>query len=291
MSWHVLPDADDRTAATVLATDRWWAGYSLADLEAPFRAYSTVAVAARDNAKPEAACLFLRHPAFNATIPHGQPTGVAAILNASALPDTTYVLARAEHWPAMEGSFAFTQGYQTMARMAVNTRTFVPAGPVAGMRRLTAADAELVRGLYARYPANAFNDDQLATGIFFGVFDPASSDGLVAIAGTHAVAHGHRIGAVGGVFTLPATRGRGYARRLTSAVTAELFALGCEDVILNVAVDNPAARGIYERLGYVTHCLYREARATRRPNLRTTAPVGTSVAPNAWRIGTIPRPD
>lgn len=258
-------DVDEATAASVLASDRLWAGYSLADLEPPFRAYSTFDIAARADAKPGAACLFMRHPAFNATIPHGPALGLAAILATADLPHETYLLARAEHWPQLQRYFACPGGFQAMTRMAVSARAFLPAKPVCGLRRLTPADAALVRQLYAHYPGNAFNDDQLATGVFFGAFDPAARGALVAIAGTHAISRRYRIAAVGGVFTLPEARGQGYARALTSAVTAALFEAACEHVILNVAKDNAIARRIYERLGFGTHCEYREARALRRP--------------------------
>ena len=80
-TWHVEADADDATAAAVLATDRRWNGYSLADLAPPLRAFTTVAVARQlDAHAPAAACLFYRHPSFNSLIPHGAADGVAAIL-------------------------------------------------------------------------------------------------------------------------------------------------------------------------------------------------------------------
>lgn len=272
--WRVARDVDEPTAAAVLATDRLWAGYSLADLEPPFRAYSAFDVAAREGAEPEAACLFLRHPAFNATIPHGGAAGLAAILASADLPRETFLLARAEHWPVLERYFALPGGFQAMTRMAVSGRAFRPAEPIPNLRHLTLADAALVRQLYARYPANAFNDDQLATGAFFGAFDPRGRDTLVAIAGAHAISRRRHIAAVGGVFTLPDARGRGYARALTSAVTAALFESGCADVILNVAEDNAVARRVYERLGFTTHCQYLEARALRGHAAGELAPDG-----------------
>lgn len=269
-SWRVVRDATDVDAETVLTTDRLWAGYSLADLEPPLRAYSTFATAQRGAGEPEAACLFLRHPAFNAMIPHGEPAGVSAILDGTALLGETFVLARPEHWAALAHHFTFTRGFQVMARMAVNSRTFLPVERRAGTRRLTLSDVTLARELYAGYPGNAFNDDQLATGVFFGAFDPATGRRLVAVAGTHAIGRRYRIGAVGGVFTRPEARGRGFAAALTSAVTAELFALGCDDVILNVAVANLTARRVYARLGFVEHCRYREARAALKATVGLT---------------------
>src|SRR5438067_457632 len=78
--WRIVQDADDQTAYDALAVDRLWNGYGIADLVPPFRPYSRVAVARRGASPPEAACLVLRHPAFNALIPHGDADGVSALL-------------------------------------------------------------------------------------------------------------------------------------------------------------------------------------------------------------------
>src|SRR5437763_1693471 len=84
--WRVEPDADDASAYAVLAQDRLWNGFGLADLAPPLRAFSRVALARRTGAKasgratvgqpaqppvPAAALLVLRPPAFPAPIPHG----------------------------------------------------------------------------------------------------------------------------------------------------------------------------------------------------------------------------
>lgn len=257
-AWRVEPDAGDAAAYAALAGDRLWAGYSIADLEPPFRACTRVALARRGDGAPAAACLFLRHPAFASTIPHGDSAGVAAILAASAdLPAETYLLARDEHRPALERYYAAPAGWQEMRRMAVDADTFrPPERPTPVVARLGPGDLAALLDLMAEYPENAFNADQLATGVFFGAREDG---GLVATGGTHVLAVRYGIAAVGNVYTRPGWRGRGYATAIAAAVTAGLLAGPCRDVILNVAAANDAARRLYARLGYREHCRYWEA--------------------------------
>lgn len=263
-AWQVHPDADDTAAYAALATDRLWAGYSIADLEPPFRTYSTFSLATLGAGPPLAACLFLRHPAFTATIPHGEPAGVSAILAASELPDDTYLLARDEHWPVLMRWFDFPHRWQAMCRLALDAASFRPLPRRPELARLGPDALVPLQALYADYSASAFTDDQLTTGVFYGVYDPAQPGRLLAAGGTHLVAPRYGIAAVGNLYTRPEARGRGYASAITSAVVADLLAGSCRDVILNVAADNTGARRVYERLGFYEHCRYREARATRR---------------------------
>ena len=280
--WRVDADADDAAAYAVLSDDRLWAGYSIADLAPPFRAYSRFGVATpQGEGRATAACLVLHHPAFNSLIPHGDPAGVAAILAAAAgageLPGVTYTLARAEHLPALERWYAFPHGRQEMVRMATDAATFRPppveaARPPAGVERLTFADLPALRDLYAEYPGNAFNDDQLAAGVFYGVRGVPGDGGLLAAGGTHVTAAEYGIAAIGNIYTRPRARGLGYAAAITAAVTADLLAGPYRDVILNVAVANEPAARLYRGLGFREHCRYQEGRAVRR--LGAAAEVG-----------------
>ncbi|HKD74347.1 MAG TPA: hypothetical protein VKB76_02585, partial [Ktedonobacterales bacterium] len=77
--WRVATDVNDDEAAATLARDRIWNCFAIADLAPPMRAYSQYAVAYTGD-EPLAACLVVRHPAFNVLIPDGAAEGVAAIL-------------------------------------------------------------------------------------------------------------------------------------------------------------------------------------------------------------------
>jgi ribosomal protein S18 acetylase RimI-like enzyme len=258
-SWRVEPMVDETTAYTILAEDRIWNGYSIADLDPPFRAYTRVALARHAAAAP-AACLFLCHPAFSSIIPHGPAAGIAAILAQVDLPETTFLLARPAHLPIFQHHYDCANGDQ-MLRMAVSAATFrAPNMVLHPVRHLEERDLPALRRLYAAYPGNAFNDDQLIHGVFYGIRD---GDDLVAAGGTHALSRRNHIAAIGNIFTHPGHRGRGLGGAIVAALVADLLGF-CQDVVLNVSTTNAAARHVYERLGFRTHCDYWEGDIRRR---------------------------
>jgi len=263
MRWWIELDADDATAYAVLAADERWNGYSISDLAPPYRAYAQVAVAGREAQAPSAACLLLRHPTVTALIPTGDPDGVAAILAAAELPQRTYLTAQAAHLPALARHYTFTEGPETMLRMAVTAATFRPPTGYPEVVRLGPADLaqahELYGGPEGRLLAQ-FHDDLLTLGPFYGV---RVGGALVAAGGTHTVSTRYGIAAIGNILTLPAHRRRGYAAAVTAAVVAELLANGCRTVLLNVAEQNQVAGRLYARLGFQTHCHYQEGSLQR----------------------------
>lgn len=200
--WRIELDADDATAYAVLAADKRWNGYSIGDLVPPYRAYAQVAVAGRAEQTPSAACLLLRHPAFTALIPSGDPDAVAAILRAADLPQRTFVAAQAEHLPALAPHYTFVEGQKTMLRMAVTAATFrPPAGYEAVAVRLGPTDLASVRALYGEPEGRLvapFHDDLLTLGPLYGV---RVGDALVAAGGTHALAARYGIAAIGNILT------------------------------------------------------------------------------------------
>jgi GNAT superfamily N-acetyltransferase len=265
-AWTIEREATTADAAAALGTDRRWNGYSLADLAPAHRAWTRIALAYRGAGAAEAACLFYRHPAFNSLIPAGDPAGLAAILadaeRAALLPSTTYILAREPHLAALERHYTL-HDRSAMRRMALDRHAFrPPATQPGGLRRLVGDDSAALGALYASYPASTFTPDQLAHGVFYGVW---AGNRLLAAAGTHVVAAAFGIAAVGNVFTLPETRRRGYGAATTAGVVGALLDGGCDEVILNVGTANTVAHAIYAWLGFVEHCAYSEARATLRP--------------------------
>jgi GNAT superfamily N-acetyltransferase len=254
--WEVALDVDDATAYDAFATDRAWTGYAIADLDEPFRAYSRVAVAWGGG--EVAALLVLRHPAFTSVVPHGPPGGLAAILARAELPAETHLFGRDEHLAELRRWYEYERP-TAMHRMAVDAGRF---RPVAGeARRLGAGDLDALLDLYSAYPENAFQPDQLETGVFYGVGDGPR---LLAAAGTHVVSRRYAMAAVGSVYTRPEARGRGLAAATASAVVAELLADHVRETILNVSIANAAAVAVYRKLGFTVHCRHYEGVARRK---------------------------
>jgi ribosomal protein S18 acetylase RimI-like enzyme len=265
-TWQIERDAPDADAYSALAVDRHWNGYSIADLAPPLRQWTRVAVARLGEGTATAVCLFYQHPMFNSTIPYGDPVGVAAILDAAAeageLPDQTYILAQHAHMPNLARHYDFPHGHHEMLRMAVSGATFVrPDGLTVPVARLDEADLQALLALYADYADGAFTPDQLTHGVFYGAYEGGQ---LIAAGGTHVVAPLYGIAAVGNVYTAPGARGRGLGGAIAAAVTADLLAGACRDVILNVVASNEPAVRIYRRLGFAEHCPYVEVRAVRK---------------------------
>jgi ribosomal protein S18 acetylase RimI-like enzyme len=257
--WRIELDADDATAYAALAADEIWNGYSIGDLAPPYRAYAQFAVATLGDSTPSAACLLLRHPAFTALIPTGDPEGVAAALAAVELPQRTYVTAQATHLPALERHFSFVEGPEAMLRMAVTAATFRPRSAYEELVvRLGPADLAQAHDLYGSPEGRLvapFHDDLLTLGPFYGV---RVEGALVAAGGTHTVAARYGIAAIGNILTLSSFRGRGYATAVTAAIVAELLSRQCRVILLNVAEQNQAAERLYARMGFRAHCHYRE---------------------------------
>jgi len=127
-----------------------------------------------------------------------------------------------------------------MLRMRLSAPDFRPVS-IFGVERLGPGYAGELARLYESAEGNAFSPFQLARGVFYGVKHRGR---LVSAAGTHIVARTMGLAAVGNVCTYPEHRGQGYATRCTSAVCAELLAIGL-DVVLNVAHDNADAIHIF----------------------------------------------
>ena len=102
--------------------------------------------------------------------------------------------------------------------------------------------------------------ESIASGLYYGV---RRGGRLVAAAGTHVISPTYGLAAVGNVFTHREWRGRGFAKIVTSAVTAELLET-VDTVVLNVRADNPPALAAYRALGYREHTRFEERLVRRR---------------------------
>jgi ribosomal protein S18 acetylase RimI-like enzyme len=155
--------------------------------------------------------------------------------------------------------YAAVTNEKHMQRMTLERRTSIGIDPMA--RRLTSADAEALATLYQDGEATGeapdfFYSSMVTDGVFFGVYEDRD---LTAVAGTHLVARDEGAAAIGNVYTRRDRRGRGLGRLVTAAVIHELRDV--ETIGLNVREDNAAAIRVYESLGFVKHCAFREALA------------------------------
>lgn len=128
--------------------------------------------------------------------------------------------------------------------------------------RLGAADVPAIERLYADGESTGESPDffygsMVTDGVFFGVYKGTD---LIAAAGTHLVSRDEGAAAIGNVYVRRDRRGGGLGRAVTAAVLHELA--GIETIGLNVRADNDAAIRVYESLGFVRHCDFREALAT-----------------------------
>ncbi len=160
--------------------------------------------------------------------------------------------------------YATISDVKLMQRMALETRPPDTVDPRA--RRLTMSDVGQLTMLYSDGESTGESPDffygsMVADGVFFGVFDDHQ---LIAAAGTHLVARDEGAAAIGNVYVRRDRRGAGLGRIVTAAVVNELRDV--DTIGLNVRADNAAAIRIYESLGFVRHCDFREALAyNRRP--------------------------
>lgn len=134
----------------------------------------------------------------------------------------------------------------------------------ARVQRLGATDVAALTRLYADGEVagespDFFYDSMVTDGVFFGIFEDRE---LVAAAGTHLVAADESAAAIGNVYTRRDRRGRGLSTAVTAAVLHRLRPL--KTIGLNVREDNGPAIRVYESLGFVRYCEFREGLAEWR---------------------------
>jgi ribosomal protein S18 acetylase RimI-like enzyme len=239
-----------------LQRDRLFAAYPLCDLDEREFARTRWGIAL-DHGRPVGVALEYTGLAPQPLFVMGEPAAVAAILRDVIRPRIAYLAARKQLLPEIERSYTIEAG-PPMVRMWVDGSMFRPiTGAVA---RLVPADiGDLNRlynlGLTAWLPA-----DSIANGIYYGV---RVGGRLVAAAGTHVISRDERLAVVGNVMTHRDYRGRGFAKLASGAVTQDLLRI-CDQVVLNVRSDNPAAIAAYQALGYVEHLRFEERLVHRR---------------------------
>ena len=253
----VIAATRDRAALRAfLERDRLRAAYAICDLDAREFGRTRWGIASRAG---ETVAVVLEYTGLTPQpmFVMGEPEGIVGILREVIRPRLVYLAADASHLPHVEQVYRIDPGPQ-MLRMAVDRASFRPYSGVA-LRLLPVEIADLNR-LYGYGFTSWLPADSIANGVYYGIREGGR---LVAAAGTHVISPEARLAAVGNVMTHPDHRGRGYAKLTTSAVTQELLRT-CDEVVLNVRSDNPAAIAAYRALGYREYCTFEERLARRR---------------------------
>lgn len=256
VGWRVNPNATDAEAYAILAQDRVWNSFALADLEPPMRAYSQFAIASQDEGEARALCLILRHPIIGEVLsPFGASAGIEAILQQIELPEHPLLQAQEMHRPLLQHYYRPEADWQELLRMAVTATSWQPAEiePPQPIRQLGLEDLPALKDFYAQHVGNHFSADLFAPFpqcLYFGAYE---GERIIAAGGTHAVVPAHQLAVLGNILTAPEARRQGYATAITSALVAALLEQHFSLVVLNVLADNANALRVYQRLGFQTH--------------------------------------
>jgi GNAT superfamily N-acetyltransferase len=246
-----IPERDE--AVRYLLRDRAWAAYPLGYLD-PDNSTAIDLIGLGGDRGLEALVAIAHLPNLVNVFATGDPDAVGAVLaQMPAVPPSGVFSARAEVLDAMERHLQVNTAYR-MRRMVVRRDDLRPR-TVEPTRRLTIEHLDQVRRLYGMWTDSHQLPGQLTEGIYYGVF---AGHELIAAAGTHALSIRHGVGAIGNVLTHASYRGRGLASTTTTAVAQELFAEGCDEVVLNVRFGNQVALATYQKLGFADHCTFIE---------------------------------
>jgi GNAT superfamily N-acetyltransferase len=245
----------------LLETDRAWSVYALGDLAPGLFEQCEWHRPADETSALVLVCRIFAPPVLFAL---GTPAAVRPLLDEIANEPELYLHIRPEILPLLQERYEVYHE-KTMWRMVLPPGKFRPAG-CPGAVGLTTADLPALEGLYSDGAAagespDFFSPSMVADGVFYGVYE---GNDLVAAAGTHLAVPTEGIGCVGNIYTRRDRRGRGLAAGLTSAVTRELLDMGVRTVALNVYERNASAIRVYERLGFVGHCFFKEGFARLR---------------------------
>ena len=262
-SIEVAPTRDRDLIRRLIDADRAIAAHALADLDPGELPRTRCYVARRGG---EAIALGMEYSGWAPQPLHlfGEPIGVAAILEVGIRPRAAWVPTPIGGDPILDLRYE-TEKINPMLRMAVDRNSFRRyMGDAATLVvSLVPADSGSLNRLYQLGFAAWIPPLAVAEGIYRGIH---RNGRLVAAAGTHVIGRGERIAVLGNVLTAAGSRGNGYARATTSAVTAALLDF-CDDVVLNVRADNSVAIRLYESLGYSVRAEFEERLVIRRSAL------------------------
>ena len=257
---EVAPTRDRDLIRRLIEGDRALVAHALADLDEGELLRTRCFVARRGS---EAIALGMEYSGWAPQPLHlfGDPAGIAAILEVGIRPRAAWVPTPIGGDPILDLRYE-TEKIHPMLRMAVRRETFRRyAGDAARLVvPLVPADAGALNRLYQLGFAAWLPPLAVAEGLYRGIHHDGR---LVAAAGTHVIGRRERIAVLGNVLTSASSRGNGYARATTSAVTEALLEF-CDDVVLNVRADNAVAIRLYLSLGYETRAEFEERLVVRR---------------------------
>lgn len=275
-SLEIRATRDRDMLADFLGSDRLFAAYALCDLDDREFGRTRWGVAL-DQGRPVAVALEYLGSSPQPLFVMGEAAGVTGVLREVIRPRTAYLAARSELLDAVAVAYRVAEG-PPMVRMWVDRATFRPAPSDAV--RLVPADVGDLNRLYDFGLGSWLPSEAVANGVYYGV---RVNGHLVAAAGTHVISRAMGLAAVGNVLTHRDYRGRGYAKIVTGAVTQDLLRF-CDQVVLNVRMDNTPALAAYRALGYQEHTRFEERLVTRSGSVwdSITAPIRRWI-PAAWR--------
>jgi ribosomal protein S18 acetylase RimI-like enzyme len=242
-----------------LGRDRIFAAYAIADTDDTEFDHARFGVAF-DGSDVVAVVMEYRGISPQPLFVMGAAAGVSAILREVIRPRITYVGVTPQVLPGLRRHYRL-DAPAPMVRMAVGRDSFRPVPGEAV--RLDRGDTRHLNRLYGLGVAANLPEAAVAAGTYYGV---RRGTRLIAAAGTHVISRQYGVAAVGNVFTHREYRGQGFAKVVTSAVTAELLE-DCDTVVLNVRADNPPALAAYRTLGYREHSQFDERLAHRETSL------------------------
>jgi ribosomal protein S18 acetylase RimI-like enzyme len=256
-----MPQITDPTEIrAILETERCWAVYALGDLAPKHFKYATWF---RPPGEAKALALLYRAFAVPVLLTVGVRQDLYPLLEEISKEPELYLSVRPDGLSLIEERYTVCPK-KPMWRMILDPTRYQPAFHE-GTVRLGSADFQAVQHLYADGESTGqapdfFSPEMLSEGAFYGIWEAKD---LIAAAGTHLVVPAEGVAAIGNIYTRRDRRGRGLARRVTSAVTAELLHQKLPTIALNVSQQNHAAIRVYERLGFAVYCAFYEGVATR----------------------------
>jgi len=256
----MLRTVDAAAIREILLMDRVWSVYALADLAPEYSAHARWLIAPEGHP-----ALLLIYRGFEPPVlfAHGDTADLAPLIGSIDGEREFYLSVRPEFISLLAGAGYRVRAEKRMRRMVLDRDHFAHAAgrPV----RLGPADLDDLRQLYREGEASGeapafFDPAMLRRGVYYGVREERA---ILAAAGTHVLAVGESVAAIGNVYTRRDRRSRGLGTQAASAVAGELLRLGIQTIVLNVEERNVVARDIYSRLGFRSYCAYREGIATR----------------------------